>query len=770
MPFPTVNLLYNLQPGADEATLSDGGKFSLIGTYQSIGMVAAGAEGGYRPKSIVSSLRNSVETKKLGTTALKVTQPVELKNGDLLIVALNSQPGESIGTITPPTGQGWVKIGSLGEATEAGSKRSFGVWWTKVGEGAGEVKVGATMEWTASVSGQMTAIASAIMLNTWNLGVAIDAEGTWVKAAASTTPAFPTISSPTPENRAMAIVSSGSGTPKTPTGAFLLSESSVTISTFTATDQESGTTGEGTYVKSGTKETWCMIFTIRPVYGDGAYWNVETFKNPAIAIKVSATQGQDRSRELLACLANPGTTEPNGYVLKVIVQTGGVNVKYEIFKMTKGVRTLLVASGTTARPAVGDLIGMTVTAGVIAGWKKVGAGAWTTITEVSDSTYTEGYVGFAETTGTPAGAGRFINFEAAAQVHEHTLSVTQGQSPTKAVALTRALSTTQAQTPTRTVTPARILTPSAATQVASLSKTPGKVLSATQAQIANESAAITKLLAASQAQAISRSVAISKTLTISATQVASKQSAIARTLSTTQPQTPSVSRVVAHTFTTTQSQVATRTATVGRILTATQGQAITRRAAVSRALSVAATSAASFVRALARTLRTSQGQTPTMTETVEKGAGAAKETLSASQGQTATVRKVVARTLTTSQSSSPTLARSLTHSFTAANATVASIKRALGRTLRATTSQTATLTAVQAHTRPLPTTQTSVATLRRAVSRTLRTSTAQNATISSGTIEVPLPPPVKMSASTSGDTLRSSTGGHHRLTSSARTP
>lgn len=748
MPFPTVNLLYNLQPGAEESPLSDGGKFSLISLYSKIGYVMAAAPAGYRPQSTNPQVRSTIETKTASGTSLNLSQPGGTANGDLLVVFITCQPGEAIPTITAPTGQGWVKIGTLGEATEAGSKRSFGIWYTKVGEGAGEVKVGAEMKWSCSVSSKIIAFTSAIQTLTYNATEPIDAEGSWVKAAASNNPAIPQITAIMAETRAVACIDSGSGTPKEPTGEYIAAETSGVESLFSSPVGAAGLTPEATYKKTGTKECWALVFTVKPNNGDAAYWNPETFKSPAVAATINQVVDSGRTFRLFACLASPNTTEPNGYLVRAITQSGNVNAKYEIFKLVKGVATLLVASSAVTRPAAGDKFGVTVQSGVITAWRKVGAGAWTVVTEASDSTYTEGYVGLGMNAGI---TGRLINFEAIAQVHEHTLETTQAQSPSKVVALAKALAASNAQVATRTAAISKTLTPSAATQVISRVTTPTRVLTKTQGQTISRTTSPSRNLTSSVTQVVSKpTAALTRTLSAAASSVASRIAALARTLTTSQGQTASKKEELIRPEPTTQGQTATLSKVVSRALSTTQGQTVT------------------MIRRPTRTLTTSQPQVATMTETIQKGSVTFKETLSTTQGQTPTLRKTVSRTLTTSQASSPTLARSLTHTFTAASATVATLRKALSRSLTATASQSCSLVRVGAHN--LPTAQTSTANLARAVSRTLRTSTVQIITLEGGTIEVPLPPPVKMSASTSGDMLHSSTGGHDRLTSSARTP
>jgi hypothetical protein len=146
---------------------------------------------------------------------------------------------------------------------------------------------------------------------------------------------------------------------------------------------------------------------------EGGYWHPSTFKEPGVAgeLTFNATPGAGSYWALWACVEKPGEIHFTGYRLKIIdnVSREG-HFTFKLEKAVLGVWTVMVEKAEVIMEK-NDRFGIAVQSGVVSGWRKKGAGSWEEILNHSDSSYTEGYIGF---TGS-AGFGILINFEGPAE-------------------------------------------------------------------------------------------------------------------------------------------------------------------------------------------------------------------------------------------------------------------------------------------------------------------------------------------------------------------
>lgn len=204
------------------------------------------------------------------------------------------------------------------------------------------------------------------------------------------------------------------------------------------------TTGE---IKA-TEENWRGETAFKAGSENAAYWTPVEFTNPAVAAKIAADINglEGRGFRLYACLQSPtSATEKSGYILYLEETTTGAPGKYtfKLQKMTKSVVSAL-ATVTAVAVSLGDLFALQVSGGKVIAWHKEGAGAWTIVAEGTDSTWTKGFVGM----GMAGNIGRLDTLEAGEGVvlHEHTLTASQGKTPTmRHEAIARTLTRTQGQ-------------------------------------------------------------------------------------------------------------------------------------------------------------------------------------------------------------------------------------------------------------------------------------------------------------------------------------
>ena len=111
---------------------------------------------------------------------------------------------------------------------------------------------------------------------------------------------------------------------------------------------------------------------------------------------------------LWTCVEHPNEIHFAGYRLKIVAEIGGAGgFIFKLEKATLGVWSVL-AEKTSVTMKKGYRFGIAVQSGVVSAWRKIESGAWEEIFNVSDSSYTEGYVGF----DVIAQDGIAINFEA----------------------------------------------------------------------------------------------------------------------------------------------------------------------------------------------------------------------------------------------------------------------------------------------------------------------------------------------------------------------
>jgi hypothetical protein len=129
---------------------------------------------------------------------------------------------------------------------------------------------------------------------------------------------------------------------------------------------------------------------------EGAYWKVQEYIEPAVAVKLESGTGAlvTRRLTLFACLSNPGTTEISGYSVQIVSTATAGTVSWVINKITKNVTTEIAKVENLAGTALGDLIGLQVSKGKVIAWHKKAAEAWVEVVSATDATYTAGFIGF----------------------------------------------------------------------------------------------------------------------------------------------------------------------------------------------------------------------------------------------------------------------------------------------------------------------------------------------------------------------------------------
>lgn len=481
----------------------------------------------------------------------------------------------------------------------------------------------------------------------------------------------------------------------------------------------------------------------------GARYNVLSVTDPVNFMAIRNAPAAERYGAIGICV--PSNGERSGYVARV--EGVGSTFKLTLERWINGVKTVLaettlpegyfgVATTGKASPFAITLVGH-----VLRVWlSPAAATAPTVLLEASDPTFTSGYntmevlgenvmlaqMHVASMDGQVKLAGTFSKGQALstsqgqAAVLSHpaisrTLAVAQPQTPSFARAITRALTAAQGQ---------------AASRLAALART----LTGTQPQAIVRGTTVLRSLQVAQAQSIARRTEIARLLLANASQLASRQTAISKGLSVAQPQSPAVSARLdtRRTLTASQPQAAIRTATVARILSAAQAQAVTRVTSPSRTLSAGASALASLARALARTLRVSQGQTISEEGLLEPSSHDHPHTLEASQSQSPSLNRTVGRRLLTSGQSTPTLARVLARTLRGSTTPLAVIRRDLARSLTATSSQSATLGRAQLLVHSLTTAQPTTPALSKSIARILLASQTQSLTLVGETVQLVL--------------------------------
>lgn len=138
----------------------------------------------------------------------------------------------------------------------------------------------------------------------------------------------------------------------------------------------------------------------------GAYYTTQPFVAPAVSVQMVKLAGSISSHvtNLWACL---NVAKHDGYRLTVAFHKSLNFYSFVIYKVVAGVATQ-IGSPQDAKLEAGSQIAITVQFGVIKAWTRGLAGNWQMVTEAADSTWREGYVGFATNGNTQA----LKNFEA----------------------------------------------------------------------------------------------------------------------------------------------------------------------------------------------------------------------------------------------------------------------------------------------------------------------------------------------------------------------
>lgn len=133
---------------------------------------------------------------------------------------------------------------------------------------------------------------------------------------------------------------------------------------------------------------------------DGAYWNVHTYVEPVVAVKVGGSlAAENSSMYLYACLSTPTTTEKSGYRFKLFQGSTASNEQLiTLERMVKGAFTTLgtfkMKASESNTVALKDSLALQVVKGKVVAWhKKLEAGEWKEVLSVADTTFTTGNVG-----------------------------------------------------------------------------------------------------------------------------------------------------------------------------------------------------------------------------------------------------------------------------------------------------------------------------------------------------------------------------------------
>lgn len=182
----------------------------------------------------------------------------------------------------------------------------------------------------------------------------------------------------------------------------------------------------------------------------GAYWTPKEYADIGVAVMLDGEYNEE-GKSAYYLFARLGVSEEKwqGYFIRL--ESTGTAGKYNLtirkWKNTGTNKSEALATVNNVAIAKGDRLGLACIGTTISAWTKAGAGAWTEVTSVVDATFSKGWIGVALRDAGPQPT--FLNFEAGepGAGHEHTLSVSQPQSPTKAVALARTLTVAQPQSP-----------------------------------------------------------------------------------------------------------------------------------------------------------------------------------------------------------------------------------------------------------------------------------------------------------------------------------
>lgn len=507
----------------------------------------------------------------------------------------------------------------------------------------------------------------------------------------------------------------------------------------------------------------------------GARYNVASFRDPINSMMIRESDDSAAGRLVAIGICVPSSGERSGYVARIEATAELAPLKVTLERWVNGVKTVL-AETTIANNYFGAAstfkeapFALTLVGGVLRLWLAP-SGTPTVLLSATDTTFTSGYntmesVGkwmlaqehAATMDGLIALTGQFSKGQA--------LSTTQGSSITRApTQVARTLSSSQASAITRA--PTRVARTLSTAQPSSprFTRAPTRALSATQGSSATRGATVARPLSATQGSAASKRVEVARSLAASQPQAISRRTEIARHLSFGVTQVAAVGRTLAQRLTSSQGSAATRSDIVARTLSTTQGSAPVLRTLASRAMVAANGASAAFARAIARTLRVTQPQGASQEGAIVRGANDHPHTLSTAQGASAALQRALTRRLVAGQAQGAALGRAVSRTLAISGGAAASVGRALPRTLNTSATSVASLrpTQVAAHLSAL---SSSSASLRRAVSAHLSATTGTVAVIEYATIEVPLPPAVSMSGSTSS-TSGDGSLGQSRLTSS----
>lgn len=340
-----------------------------------------------------------------------------------------------------------------------------------------------------------------------------------------------------------------------------------------------------------------------------------------------------------------------------------------------------------------------------------------------------------------------------------TLSAAQPQSPTRSALVGRMLTSTQPQLASASHSAATTFSV-AQSQSAIRITGSARTISTTTGQSASVTRVIGHRLEAAQPQSATRSANVSRAFINNVTQVILKVVSLARSLGVTQPQSPIVGQEKVHMLAAEQGQSPTRAEIVAHTLAVAQPQSPARVASVSRSLAAVVSSSARRIVAVGRALAVTQAQGASQAAVVEHEG----HIFTATQAQVVAVARALARRLNATATSSPVVGRSPTRMLSASATSAAAVGRIVGRTLATSTSQSATNTTIQVP-GSLTASQVSSVSISSQVARALTTSSASHALVAYNVIEVPLPPPVKMSASTARNASTSSAGAKPRASS-----
>lgn len=357
------------------------------------------------------------------------------------------------------------------------------------------------------------------------------------------------------------------------------------------------------------------------------YYN--TSFGPDIEAYITVSSSPNGSKILHFRLTGSLTSSPSGYYVNFGFGT--------ITRLDSGSETQLGASFSQSISA-GDSIGVSIVGSTITVYHKSAAGSWAVVTTRTDSTY--------------SAAGKV-----ALEIDNNSIRlddfgggtvVTGGGATDATVTLTATVATS-----------------------ASLSKGPGKVISAAQATTAGVSKGVTRTLAATQGDTASLSKGVGKALSASLTTSASVSNQRGKLL----------------TLTATVTTVATLSKNPGKVLVASTSTAATLNKGLTKTFSAVSATAAALLKNPGKALTATQGSSASVTN--QRGR---LIVLTATVSTTATMSKRVGKSLAATVTTNATVNKRIARTFAATVATIATVNKRVTRTFTAAVSLAASVT------------------------------------------------------------------------------